>query len=78
MTIEDDDDRPRRDYTELLPIGLALILTAAAIALCFLTFKISPEKPAAQPSEVTIGIGEGSTIRPPPPSDAAANPGARP
>ncbi len=68
MTIEEDDDRPRRDFTELLPIGLALILTAAAIALCFLTFKISPQKPAAQPSEVVIGIGDGQTIHPRPPA----------
>ncbi len=74
MTIEDDDDRPRRDITELMPIGLALVLTAAAIGLCFFTFTISGDKPAAPdqpmhlaPGEVVIGVGAGSTIHPPAP-----------
>jgi len=72
MSLQDDeDDRPRRDITELLPIGLAMILTAAAIGLCFLHFGVGGTSPAqtpppAQPTEVTIGIGQGQTIHPQP------------
>ena len=67
MSIEDEqDDRPRRDFTELLPIGLAMILTVAAVALIFFKFTVGGPKPAAEPTEVTIGIGQGQTIHPVP------------
>jgi hypothetical protein len=67
MTIEEEDDRPPRNYWDLLPILLAVLLTAAAIGLCFFTFRVGGETPTAQTpanSEVTVGIGtgEGSTI----------------
>ena len=70
---DDDDDAPRPDYYQFLPIGLAALLTAAAIGLCFFTFTVPPEKPAAKPAaatsgggEVMIGVGKGSTIHPKP------------
>jgi hypothetical protein len=67
MTIEeDDDDRPRRDITELMPIALAFILTVAAVGLIFFKFTVGGPKPAAEPTEVTIGIGQGQTIHPAP------------
>jgi hypothetical protein len=69
MSIEEDDDRPPRNYWDLLPILLAVLLTAAAIGLCFFTFRVGDETPTAQTpapanGEVTVGIGtgEGSTI----------------
>ena len=71
MSIEEDDDRPRRDFTELMPIALAFILTVAAVGLIFFKFTVGGPKPAAEPTEVTIGIGQGQTIHPkptPPPS----------
>jgi hypothetical protein len=81
MSLEDDeDDRPRRDITDLLPIGLAMILTAAAIGLCFLRFGVHGTAPAqtqpppAQPTEVTVGIGEGQTIHPPQPIPQSSRP----
>ena len=65
MTIEqDDDDRPHRDFTELMPIALAFILTVAAVGLIFFKFTVGGPKPAAEPTEVTIGIGQGQTIHP--------------
>ena len=66
-----DDDRPHRDYSDLLPIGLALLLTICGIAMFFFNFSIATpvkEKPAPAPTEVTVGIGQGSTIRPNPPA----------
>ena len=66
MSIEDDDDRPRRDFTELMPIALAFILTVAAVGLIFFKFTVGGPKPAAEPTEVTIGIGQGQTIHPVP------------
>lgn len=68
MSLEDHDDRPRRDFYQFLPIGLAMMLTAAAVGLCFFTFSVPkpiPDKPAtaATPNgEVMIGVGQGSTI----------------
>ena len=69
MTIEEDnDDRPHRDFTELMPIALSFILTVAAIGLIFFKFTVGGPKPApAEPTEVTIGIGQGQTIHPVPP-----------
>jgi hypothetical protein len=85
MSLEDeDDDAPRTDYYQFLPIGLAALLTAAAIGLCFFTFTVPPEKPAAAApavardsgnGEVMIGVGGGSTIHQ---SQTAADPHKRP
>ena len=74
MTIEDDDDRPRRDFTELMPIALAFILTVAAVGLIFFKFTVSGPKPAAEPTEVTIGIGQGQTIHPAAPKPSGPKP----
>ena len=73
MSLEDDeDDAPRPDYYQFLPIGLAALLTAAAVGLCFFTFTVPVEAPAAKPAtaasgggEVMIGVGRGSTITAP-------------
>jgi hypothetical protein len=71
MSLEDDDDdAPRPDYYQFLPIGLAALLTAAAIGLCFFTFTVPAETTAPKPAttasggggEVMIGVGKGSTI----------------
>lgn len=73
MSIEnEDDDRPRRDFTELMPIALAFILTVAAVGLIFFKFTVGGPKPApaAEPTEVTIGIGQGQTIHPAAPKPA--------
>ncbi len=77
MSLEDDlDDRPRRDFSELMPIILALVLTLCGIGLFFFNFSAgAPEKPAAQqPSEVTIGIGQGSNLQAPPPANPPGHP----
>jgi hypothetical protein len=72
MSLEDDDDAPPPDYYQFLPIGVAALLTAAAIGLCFFTFTVPGEKPAPRPSvatdgggEVMIGVGKGSTVHGP-------------
>jgi hypothetical protein len=64
MSLEDDDIKPPSGFYDMLPIGVAALLTACAIGLCFFTFTVKGEKPAAQPTEVTIGVGQGSTIQP--------------
>ena len=75
MSIEEDDDRPRRDFTELMPIALAFILTVAAVGLIFFKFTVGGPKPAAaEPTEVTIGIGQGQTIHPAAPKPTGALP----
>ncbi len=64
MSLE-DDDRPHRDYSDLLPIGLALLLTICGIAMFFFNFSIAlpaKGKPAPYPTEVTVGVGQGSAI----------------
>ncbi|HXC55798.1 MAG TPA: hypothetical protein VNU97_10920 [Rhizomicrobium sp.] len=60
----EEDDKRRFDISELLPIAVAALLTLCAVALCFFKFTIAPAKPAPQPAEVTIGIGQGSAIQP--------------
>jgi hypothetical protein len=78
MSLENDlDDKPYRDFSDLMPILLAFILTVCGIAMFFFHFSAgAPQKPVAQPqpSEVTIGIGQGSNLQAPP----AANPPAHP
>jgi hypothetical protein len=62
----EDDDKPPTQIWDLAVIGVALLLTMCAIGLCFFKFTVSsaPAKPAPQPAEVTIGIGQGQTIHP--------------
>jgi hypothetical protein len=77
MSLDDDDDAPPPDYYQFLPIGVAALLTAAAIGLCFFTFTVPAEKPAPPPAsaasgggEVMVGVGRGSTIHGPQPDPA--------
>jgi hypothetical protein len=81
MSLEDDDDAPPPDYYQFLPIGVAALLTAAAIGLCFFTFTVPGERPAPRPSvaadgggEVMVGVGKGSTIHGTQGSDQAKRP----
>ena len=83
MSLEDDaDDRPYRDYSDLLPIGLALLLTVCGIGMFFFHFTIGdsappPQPPTAmhlEPGEVMIGVGQGSAIHPVPPRNPDAHP----
>ncbi|MBS0470120.1 MAG: hypothetical protein JSR60_03540 [Proteobacteria bacterium] len=79
MTDDDDDKRlPLHAYADLFPILLAALLTAAAIGMYFVQFSVGSGEPEAPPSpppaanhgEVSIGIGEGSTIHPVHPVEA--------
>jgi hypothetical protein len=68
MSIDDEDDGPQRDFSELLPVVVAVFLTLAAIGVCFISIN-RPEKPATpavRSGELVIGIGKGQTIHPKP------------
>jgi hypothetical protein len=64
---QDEDDKPPTQVWDLAVIAVAALLTLCGVGVCFFKFTIAaapPAKPAAQPAEVTIGIGQGSTINP--------------
>ncbi|HEY4940963.1 MAG TPA: hypothetical protein VII56_06005 [Rhizomicrobium sp.] len=75
MNLEDDNDiKPRPEIWEKAVIGFAALLTLCGVGVCFFSFTITPAKPPAaqtemslQPGEVMIGIGKGQTIGPIPP-----------
>ncbi|HJW41579.1 MAG TPA: hypothetical protein VJ476_10170 [Rhizomicrobium sp.] len=72
--IDDDGDieQPSQIW-DMGVVGIAAVLTLAGIATCFFTFTVPADKPAArqaQPTEVTIGLGQSSTIH----SDKPAGP----
>ena len=67
MIDEDGDIKQPYGFWDLGVVGIALVLTMAGIATCFFSFAVPKDKPAAKPAaptEVTIGIGQGSTIQP--------------
>jgi hypothetical protein len=76
MSLEDDiDDKPYRDFSDLMPILLAFILTLCGIGMFFFHFAAgAPQKPAPEPTEITVGIGQGSTLQTPPPANPPAHP----
>ncbi|MEJ0027733.1 MAG: hypothetical protein WDN01_17040 [Rhizomicrobium sp.] len=67
MIDEDGDIKQPSGFWDMGVVGIAAVLTLAGIATCFFTFTVPSEKPAAaqaQPTEVMIGVGQGSTIHP--------------
>lgn len=68
MSLDEDDDIPRNEIWDKGVIFVAALLTACAVGVCLFQFTIPSPKPAkaaqttAQPTEVMIGVGEGSTI----------------
>ena len=66
MSTDDEDNGPRRDFSELLPVIVAIFLTLAAIGVCFISINRPerPATPAVRSGEVMIGIGRGQTIHP--------------
>ncbi len=70
MDVADDDGNIRQPshLWELGVVGIALTMTVCGVMMCFFSFAVPAEKakPVPQPTEVTVGIGGGSTIRPTP------------
>lgn len=68
MSIDEDNDiKPRPEIWEMAIVGLAALLTLSGIGAAFFSFTLKPLPPAKrppQPTEVTIGIGQGQTIHP--------------
>jgi hypothetical protein len=65
MIDEDGDIKPPSQFWDMGVVGIAAVLTMAGIATCFFSFDVHGDKtPAKQPTEVTVGIGTGSTIHP--------------
>lgn len=68
MSLDDEDDIPRSEIWDKGVILFAALLTACAIGVCFFQFTIPATKPekavqaAGQPTEVMIGVGQGSNI----------------
>jgi len=61
MLDEDGDIKPASQFWELGVIAIAAVFTSCIIGLWFFSFKVPTEKP---PTEITVGIGQGSTIQP--------------
>ncbi|MEI9996024.1 MAG: hypothetical protein WDM91_15620 [Rhizomicrobium sp.] len=63
-----DDEGNIKQPSPIWDMGVVLIaatLTFCGLAMCFFTFTVSGDKAVArQPAEVTIGVGDGSTIHP--------------
>ncbi len=79
MSVDEEDliKQPTQLF-DLGVVGIAAVLTLSGLALCFFTFRVPTDKPAPlqlrpQPTEVTIGIGQGQTIHPRPPSSGDEN-----
>ena len=64
MIDEDGDIKQGSGFWDFGVVGIAAVLTLAGIATCFFTFTVPKDPPAKQPAEVTIGVGQGSTIHP--------------
>jgi len=68
MRLEEDDDTPQSEIWDKGVIFVAALLTACAVGVCLFQFTIPSAKPAKapqstdQPTEVMIGVGQGSTI----------------
>ncbi|MEI9990514.1 MAG: hypothetical protein WDM86_10780 [Rhizomicrobium sp.] len=64
MIDDDGDIKQPLGIWDMGVVGIAAVLTLAGIATCFFTFTVPSEKPSAQPTEVTVGLGQGSAIHP--------------
>ncbi len=67
MSIDDDDDKPRREINDWFVIGLAALLTLCGVGMFFFTFTVPKSQMPAPAAETMIGIGKGSTITQPAP-----------
>lgn len=67
MIDEDGDIKQPTQMFDMGVVGIAAVLTLCGVAMCFFSFTVpsdkAPPKQAA-PQEVTLGIGQGSTIHP--------------
>jgi hypothetical protein len=63
MIDNDGDIKPPSQFWELGVIAIAAVFTACIIGLWFFSFKVPAEK---APTEMTVGLGQGSTIHPAP------------
>jgi hypothetical protein len=63
MIDEDGDIKPPSQFWELGVIAIAAVFTLCIVGLWFFSFKAPQEK---APAEMTVGIGQGSTIHPAP------------
>ena len=61
MLDEDGDIKPPSQFWDLGVIAIAAVFTSCIIGLWFFSFKVPADKP---PSEITMGIGQGSAIHP--------------
>ena len=73
MSVDEEDSiKQPTQLFDLGVVGIAAVLTLSGLALCFFTFRVAgdtpvPPKARPEPTEVTIGIGQGRTIHPPGP-----------
>ena len=68
MIDKDGDIKQPSQIWDMGVVGIAAVLTAAGIGMCFFSFTVPKDAPAPMPAEVTLGIGQGSAIHPPPPA----------
>ncbi len=61
MLDEDDDIKPPSQFWDLGVIVIAAVFTSCIIGLWFFSFHVPADKP---PTEITVGIGQGSAIQP--------------
>jgi hypothetical protein len=73
---EDGDIKQPLPIWDLGVVAIAAVFTAFIVGLWFFKFTVPADKPVKPPAEVTIGIGQGSTIHPVPQSGAV--PAAKP
>ena len=78
MNLDEHDDLPSNEHWDKGVILVAALLTLCGIGVCFFAYTIIPAKPAKpaqaidQPTEVMIGVGQGSNIH------QDSSPGSRP
>lgn len=75
MIDEDGDIKQPLPIWDLGVVVIAAVFTACIIGLWFFKFTVPAEK---TPSELSVGLGAGSTIHSPVQNQPAANPPAHP
>ena len=76
MGIIDDEGNIKQpsQFWDLGVIAIAAIFSSCIIGLWFFSFKVPQDKPA---TEVSVGIGQGSTIHSSPPPVSIIGPGPK-